>query len=85
MLRYGLLGGSRPKLPWEFFVSLGGGTLGAGGMFVFLYPLWGSYFVLGLVEVVVFAGIGGALVTVGGLRRRREARRTRDAPRIRFS
>jgi len=38
MLRWGLLGGSRPALPWEFFVTLGGALLAAAVLFAFLYP-----------------------------------------------
>lgn len=36
MLRYGLLGGERPTLPWKFFVTLGGALLLTAVLFVFL-------------------------------------------------
>lgn len=73
MLRYGLLGGVRPTVPWEVFVSLGGGLFLAAVLFVLLFPLWSSYFLLGLAETGGFVVAGGLLVAAGVNRRRRTA------------
>ena len=71
MLRYGLLGGTRPPLPWEFFVTIGGAGLAAGGLFVALFPFWRAYPLVGLIETAAFGVAGSVLIAVGGVRRRR--------------
>ena len=71
MLRYGLLGGVRPTVPWEFLVSLGGGLFLAAVLFAHLYPLRSSYPLLGWVETSGFLGAGTILVAAGATRRRR--------------
>ena len=74
MLRYGLLGGTRPTLPWEFFVSLGGGLFLAGALFGLLFfPLWGGYSPAGWILLGCFVGAGGILVAAGMIRRSRAA------------
>jgi hypothetical protein len=75
MLRYGLLGGERPTLPWEFFVTLGGALLLTAVLFVFLYPLWTNYFLVGLIETGIFVIAGAVLVSIGALRRSHTLRR----------
>jgi hypothetical protein len=72
MLRYGLLGGARPPLPWEFFASLGGGMVGAGVLFVLLYPWWTTFLALGIGELAVFEVAGGTLLGLGAARRARK-------------
>ncbi len=74
MLRYGLLGGARPKMPWELFVTIGAASAGAGLAFAVLFPLWTTYFALGAVELGVFEAIGAGLLTAGWLRRRGASR-----------
>lgn len=75
MLRYGLLGGARPPLPWEFFVSTGGGALGAGALFAVWFPLWSSDPWAGLVELAGFVVLGTTLIVVGARRKSRSRRR----------
>jgi len=71
VLRWGLLGGERPPLPWEFFVAIGGAVLAVCPvLFVLLFPWWAQFPVLGLVELAVFLAAGTALLLVGLLRRR---------------
>jgi hypothetical protein len=77
MLRYGLLGGTRPALPWEFFLTLGGSCLGAGALFAILFPLWSTYAWAGITETAAFAVAGGVLVAVGVVRRRRSKNSSR--------
>ena len=69
MLRFWLLGGRRPILPWEFFVSIGGALFGASALFVFLFPLWNTYFWLGAGEAFMFVGAAVVLVVLGLVRR----------------
>lgn len=76
MLRFGLLGGKRPSAPWEIFVTLGAALLGAGVLFVFLFPLWSTYSFVGFLEVGGYALAGASLLAVGAIRRKR---RFRDA------
>ena len=70
MLRYGLLGGTRPRVPWELLVTIGGASAGAGLAFAVLFPLWRTDVVLGAVELAVFEAVGAGLLMVGWLRRR---------------
>lgn len=65
------LGGAIGPLPWVFFVVLGGSCFLAGGVFVFLFPLWSAYFVVGAIEEGIFLGGGTALLIAGVLRRSR--------------
>jgi len=76
MLRYGLLGGSRPNLPWEFFISMGGALVAAGLLFTVLYPLWSTYAWVGLLEMGVFLIAGCVLLAAGLVRRRRGLRKS---------
>jgi hypothetical protein len=71
VIRYGLWGGARPPVPWEFFVTIGGAALAAGTAFVVIFPLWNSYPVLGYAETAVYAVAGSALVVAGLVRRSR--------------
>lgn len=75
MLRYGLLGGTRPPLPWEFFITLGGAALVAGVLYVVLFPFWSTYPAVGLVETAAFGVAGSILIAVGGIRRGRTPKR----------
>jgi uncharacterized membrane protein YccC len=70
MLRFWLLGGAWPRTPWEVFVTLGGALVGAGVAFVFLFPLWSSYPIVGEIEMAIFLGAGCTLVTAGIVRRK---------------
>ncbi len=76
MLRYGLLGGSRPPLPWEFFITIGGASIAADLLFTVLYPLWNTFAWAGAIETGVFLIVGGVLVAVGPSRRSRDQRRS---------
>ena len=72
MLRYGLAGGIRPTLPWEFFASLGGGLFLAGALYGLLFfPLWGGYSPFGWILLGCFFGAGSILVAAGMTRRNR--------------
>ena len=85
-MRFGLLGGRRPTVPWEFYVTLGGALLGASILFAILFPFWAVYPWAGIAEIVVFLLAAGILLAIGILRRRREAREEREysgRPRIR--
>jgi hypothetical protein len=72
MIRALRLGGAFAPLPWVFFVVLGAACFVAAGAFVFLFPLWSTYFVVGAIEEGIFLAGGTALLVAGGLRRRRE-------------
>lgn len=74
MIRYGLLGGSLPKAPWQIFVVLGGACLAAGVLFSLLFPDWSSYFVAGVAETIVYVAAGSGLLVAGVARRRRSLR-----------
>ena len=76
MLRFGLLGGSRPRAPWELYVTVGGACLLAGILFAALFGSWRSLFVLGLAEDAGFGVAGLTLVAVGLRRRKQSVRRT---------
>jgi hypothetical protein len=81
MLRWGLLGGERPPLPWEFFVALGGAVLGVCPVLLaLLFPWWATYPILGLLELAVFVTAGAALLAAGADRRRAESRATLARP-----
>ena len=69
MLRFWLLGGRRPTLPWEFFITIGGALFGTSALFVLLYPLWDSYFWLGIGETLLFVIAAVVLVVLGLVRR----------------
>ena len=76
VLRWGLLSGERPPLPWEFFVSIGGALLLAGPVFVAVaYPWWSSLPVLGWLEVAISLVAGGGMVAAGVVRRNHGSRR----------
>jgi membrane protein implicated in regulation of membrane protease activity len=86
MLRFWLLGGHRPTVPWQLFLTLGGGLLAAGVLFALLFPLWSTYAWAGVAEVAVFLIASTALLTIGAVRRQRavrEERAQRDHPRMR--
>jgi hypothetical protein len=68
MLRFWLLGGQRPTLPWEFFITIGGALFGASVLFVFLFPFWTTYFWPGVAEVSLFVLAAAVLVTLGVVR-----------------
>ena len=70
MLRFGLLGGSRPSVPWEFYVTIGSALLAAAGLFALLFPLWSTLPVAGAAESAVFVLAGGILLGIG-IRRRK--------------
>ena len=82
MLRYGLLGGTRPPMPWEFFVTLGGALCLAAGLFALLFPLWSTYPGLGLGEAGTFLLAGAILLGMGFRRRRQDRQRPRDPRRL---
>jgi len=71
MLRWWLLGGRWPPLPWELFITLGAAVLAAGGLFAFLFPLWGAYPWVGFIEVGIFGVAGCTLIGFGAVRRSR--------------
>ena len=73
MIRWFLLGGRWPAVPWEVLLVLGGAALGAGGAFVLLFPLWRSYPVLGYLEVGIYLAVGVGLVVAALVRRGRGA------------
>jgi len=75
MLRFWLLGGVRPTIPWELLITLGSALVLAGGMFVFLFPLWTTYPVVGVFETAIFVALGGALLAIGAARRARSTKR----------
>jgi hypothetical protein len=75
MLRFWLLGGFWPTLPWEFFVTMGGAFFGAAVLFPFLFPLWTSYPIVGYIELGFFLAAGVWLLTTGLLRRKHTPRR----------
>jgi len=51
---------------------LGGACFLSGGAFVFLFPLWSTYFAVGVIEEGIFLGGGTGLLVAAVLRRRRE-------------
>ncbi len=72
MIRTLRLSGAFDPLPWVFFAVLGGACFLVGGAFVFLFPLWSIYFVVGAIEEGVFLGGGVALLVAAVYRRKRE-------------
>jgi hypothetical protein len=75
MLRFWLLGGKWPTLPWEFFITIGGALFATSALFVLLYPLWGSYFWVGIGETLLFVIAAVVLVVLGIVRRAATAKR----------
>ena len=76
MIRWGLLGGKWPDSPWELFVTLGGALLGAGLVFLLLFPQWSSAAALGALELAAFLLAGGVLLGIGLQRRARGPKRS---------
>jgi hypothetical protein len=74
MIRFWLLGGVWPTVPWEFFVTIGGALFGTAVLFVFLFPLWSTYPVVGAIELGIFVGAGAVLLAAGLLRRKHTLR-----------
>ena len=74
MIRWGLLGGTWPESTWELFVTLGGALVGAGVLFFFLFPLWSTYPIVGVVELAIFLTAGAVLLLVGVRRRARSSK-----------
>jgi len=75
MLRWGLLGGTWPPAPWELFITLGGALLGTSVLFVFLYPLWSTLPLPGILETGGFLTAAAVLLTVGLVRRARSMKK----------
>jgi hypothetical protein len=76
MIRFLLLGGRFGPVPWTILTALGGSFLGAAALFALLYPLWSTYFPVGLIVVGGLVTVGLALLAVGAHRRRRDPAQT---------
>jgi len=79
MLRFWLLGGRWPRVPWELLVTLGGALLGTFVLFVILFPFWSLYPIEGAIELGIFV-IAGAVLLSSGFARRRAEVRAQQAP-----